>query len=423
MKPAVRFSARKESFGSLVYDRERGDYIPFDQDATIIFEESTKRPLNEIYTTMESRLNKQSFDTFVELCRSIELISEDGRFTGEFVTPRPIPNILSAPLRVHLTITNECALRCRHCSQDTRDPLPNELSLEEIQKLCDELAEIGTCELTIGGGEPFLRNDLLQIVTYARQKGLSVSLSTTATSVSRVVAKKIAEVGLKSIRVSFDGSTEKSYDYYRGKKGSYRKAVRGIKTLREIFDKTPMTLHTTLMKSNMTEILTLARMVQKLRLNVWSVDYIKPVGYASDARQLWLTKEEAAEAYKNLCKIVDNTNIKMEMAHFPLKSQRKATFLGFSCLGANLYCYISANGSVAPCSFTCRQFPAGNLRQKNLRDIWTSSEVFRKFRGFVSGSEACAKCMRAVSGSLNGEPVDKMMFVMPTATAAPASVP
>ena len=37
----------------------------------------------------------------------------------------------------------------------------------------------------------------------------------------------------------FDGSTEKSYDYYCGKKGSYRKAVRGIKTPVEIFDKNP----------------------------------------------------------------------------------------------------------------------------------------------------------------------------------------
>jgi radical SAM protein with 4Fe4S-binding SPASM domain len=146
------------------------------------------------------------------------------------------------------------------------------------------------------------------------------------------------------------------------------------------------------------------------------------VGFASDARQLWLTKEEGAEAYKNLCKIVDNANIKMEMAHFPLKSQRKATFLGFSCLGANLYCFISANGSVAPCAFTSHQFPGGNIRQKSLRAIWAESELFRKFRGIVSGSEACAKCMRYATQNLNGEPVDKMVFVMPTATAAPASV-
>ncbi|MHB2020106.1 MAG: radical SAM protein [Candidatus Xenobia bacterium] len=421
----MRFAARKESFGSLVYDRERNDYIPFDQDATTIFEESLKRPLPEIFEQMENRLNKQSFDTFIELCRSIELMNEDGKFTGEFVTPKPLPNILSAPLRVHLTITSECPLRCRHCSQETRDPYPNELSLEEIQKLLDEMSEMGCCEVSIGGGEPFMRNDLLPIITYARHKGISVSLSTTATAVSRVVAKKIAEVGLKSIRVSFDGSTEKSYDYYRGKKGSYRKAVRGIKTLREIFDKTPITLHTTLMKSNMTEILTLARMVQKLRLNVWSVDYIKPVGFASDAKALWLTKEEAADAYKNLTKIVDNTNIKMEMAHFPFRAQRKSTFLGFSCLGANLYAYVAANGQVGPCSFTARTSPAGNLRQKSLRELWTTSENFRKFRAFVSGNEGCARCMKLVTTNLNGaaEMAEKNCFVMPTATSAPAAVP
>jgi radical SAM protein with 4Fe4S-binding SPASM domain len=410
--------ARKEHFGALVYDRERGDYIPFDDDATTLFQGARERPIAELYPQFEERLTRQSFETFVQLCRSIELLDAGGRYNGTFVAPRPLPGMLSAPLRVHLQITNQCLLRCRHCSQDTRDPLPNELSLEEIQKLFDEMAELGTCQVNLGGGEPFLRPDLLQIVRHARSRGLSVSISTTGTSVNRVLARKIAELGLKSIRVSFDGAAEKSYDYYRGLKGSYRKAMRGIKTLREVFAKTPIALHTTLMRPNASEILALARLVSKLGLNSWSLDFVKPVGIGAETPNLWLSAEEGDELFKKLGKITETTNVPLKMAHFPYKGQQSGSqAFGYRCLGANLFVFVSANGSVAPCSFTCRQFPAGNIRRKSLRQIWAESEMFRKFRQGVAGPQACAFCMRSASASVPDVKYDAHAFVMPTATA------
>ena len=352
------------------------------------------------------------------MCRSIELFDAEGRFSGQFVPARPVAGMLSAPMRVHLAITNECELNCRHCSQDTREALPNELTLEELQALFDQMADLGTCQLHIGGGEPLLRPDLLAIVRYAHQKGLSVSLSTTATSVNRVQMKKIAELGLKSLRVSFDGAAEKSYDYYRGVKGAYRKAVRGMKTLREVFDKTPIIMHTTLMRPNVSEILALARLVQKLQLDAWSLDFVKPVGYAAEQPTLWLGKEEGEDLFKKLGKMVENFNLPLRMAHFPYKGQQHgSTQLGYRCLGANLYCYVSPNGSVAPCSFTCRQFPAGNIRRKSLREIWVESDMFRKFRTGVAGPQACTFCMQAASVNVPNLKFDTQAFVMPTATA------
>lgn len=382
-----------------------------------MFEGAVKRPVSALYSALEERLTRQSFETFVQLCRSIELFDKDGRFTGQFVAPRPVRNMLSAPLRVHLAVTNQCMLRCKHCSQDTRDALPNELALEEMQRLFDEMADLGVCQLNLGGGEPFLRPDILQIVRHARLKGLSVSISTTAMSINRVLAKKLAELGLKSLRVSFDGSAEKSYDYYRGVKGSYRKAVRGIKTLREIFDKTPIVLHTTLMRQNVSEILTLARLVQKLGLNSWSVDFVRPLGYAAEQPGVWLGKEEGDDLYKKLGKMAETLNVPLKMAHFPYRGpQRGNEVLGYRCLGANLYCYISSNGSVAPCSFTCRHFPAGNIRRKSLLDIWIDSELFRRFRQGVSRPEGCGFCMRAAAASVPNLSYEAHAFIMPTAS-------
>lgn len=414
-----RFLVRKEHFGALVYDRERGDYIPFDADAATLFAHARERPIDDAYPLIEQRLSRQSFETFVQLCRSIDLLDAEGRLAGEFAIERPLPGMLSAPLRVHLQITNQCLMRCRHCSQDTRDPLPNELSLEEIKRLLDEMADMGTCQVTLAGGEPFLRPDLLQIVRHARGRGLSVSLSTTGTSVNRVLAKKIAELGLKSVRVSFDGAAEKSYDYYRGVKGAYRKAMRGLKTLRELFPKTPIVLHTTLMRPNTSELLALARLVQKLGLNTWSLDFLKPVGLGAEQRGLWLASNEGEDVVRRLGKIVESFDVPLKMAHFPYKGPNPSgsTVFGYRCQGANLFTFISANGSVAPCSFTCRPFPAGNIRRKTLHEIWSDSEMFRRFRQGVAGPEACGFCMKAASATVPGTKTDDQAFVMPTATA------
>lgn len=425
----ARFLARAEHFGALVYDRERGDYIPFDADATRLFEGATERSVFDLYPSLEARLTRQSFETFVQLCRSIELFSEDGRFNGTFVAPRAINGMLSAPLRVHLAVTNECQMRCRHCSQDSRDPLPNELSLEELGQLFEDMAEMGTCQLAVGGGEPLLRPDLLSIVQRAHHAGLSVSLSTTATGVNRTQLKKIAELGLKSIRVSFDGAAEKSYDYYRGVKGAFRKAVRGIKTLREIFDKTPIMLHTTLMRPNLSEILALGRLVQKLHLDAWSLDFVKPVGYAAEQSALWLGADDGVDISKKLGKMAETLTVPLHMAHFPYKgpSGVAGQQLGYRCLGANLYCYVSPNGSVAPCSFTSRPFPAGNIRRKRLRDIWLDSELFRRFRQGVAAprggaavpldAHVCSFCMHAATANLPDLKYDVHAFVMPTMAA------
>jgi radical SAM protein with 4Fe4S-binding SPASM domain len=384
-----RFIGREEYFGSLIYDRQRGDYIPFDRDATFIFRTSIEKSPEELYDAITKNVSEQSYRTFVQLCQSIELLDGKGKFTGDFLSNSFVPQVLSAPLRVHLQITNECQLRCRHCSQESRDPLADELTLDEIKKLLDDLSAIGCFEVNLAGGEPFLREDLLHIITYARKLGINVSISTSGLFVSRVVAKKIAELGIKRLRISFDGATEKSYDYFRGK-GTYRRAIRGIKTLRELFD-VPITIHTVLMKPNLGEMLTIVRAVQKLKCDIWSVDFVKPVGSAKGMRQFLLDSADAAQAIKTIKRLSETTSMKIVMPQFPYKAPKKGVYRGFGCVGANLYCFISAKGDVKPCSFVPESYLSGNIRTKHIKDIWLQGAGNLKFRE-VSGNETCLNC-------------------------------
>jgi AdoMet-dependent heme synthase len=387
---APYFTGRKEYFGSLFYDFQRGDYIPFDWDATNIFELIPDHTLDEISEKIGERISKESFLTFIQLCQSIELLNGDAKLNGELLKFAPVKDRISAPLRVHLQFTNKCELNCRHCSQASRDTLPNELSFKEICQLIDQMAEIGTYELVLGGGDPFLRErDLLKVVKYASEKKISVSISTTSLFVGRVIAKKVSEYPIKGFKISFDGSTEKSFDYQRGK-GAYRRAIRSIKTLRDLFD-CPITLHSVLMKSNFTETLTLLKMVQKLKCNIWSVDFARSIGSAKDNQKILLDQEQVQETFKSIKKLQKYSSTPIIFRHFPYQSHGKRIYTGFGCSGGNLNCWIDATGNVYPCSFLRENFCAGNLREQSLRDIWIFSVNLQMFRT-ITGNPTCKAC-------------------------------
>ena len=387
-----RFVIREEHFGALVYDRERKDYIPFDSQAASVFRESSKSiPLDDIYKSLGEKTSEQNFKTFISLCQSIELLDSNGCFAGEFIDYNSQSlSCLCAPLRVHLQITNECQLKCRHCSQMSREPFDGELTFKEICLLIDQLAAIGTQELNIGGGEPFLRDDIVNIVAYAVKKGISVSISTSGLFISRAVAKKLAEIGLKQIRISFDGASEKSYDYFRGK-GTYRRAIRGIKTLRELFN-IPIILHSVIMKPNLGELLSLFRAVQKLEANIWSLDYMLPVGSAQGLSQFALEPSDASLIARSVKRFSEGSNIKIIMPRFTYKSPKLGVYRGFGCSGGHVYCFVNSVGDVKPCSFMSDSYIAGNIRNStSFRDLWLESAVLTDIRN-LEGNESCIAC-------------------------------
>lgn len=385
-----RFLGRKEYFGSLIYDRQRGEYIPFDWDATFIFEESRKYSLKEIQSKLNGRISPQSFQTFVQLCKSIELFDEAGNFAGEFLPNKPVPHILSAPLKVNIALSYKCPLKCKHCYIDPEEEKQTELSSDEIKNIIDQLNETGVAEVSFGGSDPFLREDLLEIITYARRKDINVSLSTTGIFVNRILARKIFELGLKSIRISFDGSTEKSYDYLRGK-GSYRKAIRGIKILRDLFSEIPITMHSVISKYNLNEITALLKMSQKLRCNMWSIDFVKPVGQAKEQTQLLLTQDEAVSVINYIKKLSEHSSTPIEIPSLAYITNRNWVYKGFGCVAGNIYAYISPSGKVKPCVFLQEDMKAENIKEKAFIEIWKRSPLFQKTRSLI-GNKTCKDC-------------------------------
>jgi radical SAM protein with 4Fe4S-binding SPASM domain len=125
-------------------------------------------------------------------------------------------------------VTRTCNLRCVHCYSDSfAQRYPGELTTDQAKGVIDDLAAFGVSALLFSGGEPLTRPELLELMAYATSKGLRVTLSTNGTLIDEDVAAKLKAIRLMYVGISLDGIGETN-DLFRGKKGAFDAAVRGI---------------------------------------------------------------------------------------------------------------------------------------------------------------------------------------------------
>lgn len=137
-------------------------------------------------------------------------------------------------LSAYLHVTQRCNLTCAGCySLDDQRNALDDAPLADVLRGVDELAVAGASRLVVSGGEPFLRDDLPAIVEHAKRAcGLaSVTVLSNGTCMSRAALERMAPF-VDCVSVSFDGCSEGSRAYIRGKQ-RFSELVEAVRMVRE----------------------------------------------------------------------------------------------------------------------------------------------------------------------------------------------
>src|SRR4051812_22188213 len=109
------------------------------------------------------------------------------------------------PIYAVWEITLRCDLGCQHCGSRAGGARPDELSSEECLDLVAQMAALGVKEVTLIGGEAYLRPDWLEIVAAVRRHGMDCTMTTGGRGITEERAAQAAAAGLMSVSVSLDG--------------------------------------------------------------------------------------------------------------------------------------------------------------------------------------------------------------------------
>ena len=127
-------------------------------------------------------------------------------------------------------ITRTCNLHCAHCYASSQDEqYPGELTTQEAKTVLDDMAEYKVPVVLFSGGEPTLRHDLPELISYANELGgLNPLISTNGTLLTKEKVKQLSDAGLKRAGISMDGM-EAVHDKFRCSIGSWKLTLDGIR--------------------------------------------------------------------------------------------------------------------------------------------------------------------------------------------------
>lgn len=161
--------------------------------------------------------------------------------------------------------TRQCNLNCIHCyASADASRSPDEMDTADGEAFIRDLADFHVPVLLFSGGEPLLRKDFFPLASFARQAGLRVALSTNGTRITEDAARDLKRLGFAEVGISLDGIGSKN-DYFRGQKGAFDSALRGIRNSKA--QGLRVSLRLTITKSNYQEIPSIFDLVEKEGVN------------------------------------------------------------------------------------------------------------------------------------------------------------
>jgi MoaA/NifB/PqqE/SkfB family radical SAM enzyme len=261
---------------------------------------------------------------------------------------------LATPVWVTVAPTYRCQCRCVHCYAEGRGRTSRtELDTAAWRDLLSQVRGLAAIQVTFSGGEPLLRDDIVDLVAHAHHLGLVTRINTNGILLSRSLVRELGQAGLNHCGVSLDDADGPTHDALRGFAGAHAAALAGIRQLRAA--RIPCQILTYARRETVTDGLKRTIALGR-RLGVMSTYIFFPgaSGLLDGRPDVLLTEAEKARVRS----LHDYTFVHVEV---PTPRSLCRVF-------ARNVLYIDATAMVTPCPFV--PYAVGNARRHGLESLW-----------------------------------------------------
>ncbi|MFC1675659.1 radical SAM protein [Planctomycetota bacterium] len=326
--------------------------------------------------------------------------------------------------------TIKCNLSCAHCRRlESNQAAIRDLSTGQARNLIEQLAQLGGTQpmmpvLVFSGGEPLCREDIFELIDYAKSLGITPALATNGTLIDEEAAGKIANSGIARVAVSLDGATEDVHNKLRKLDGSFEKALEGIGNLRA--KGVDFQINITLTRHNAHQLKEVYELSKSLGAAAIHIFMLVPVGCGQKLAETdMLSPREYEDKLLEICLMDSLGQLQVKVTCGPHyervireqglhQSRIKAGNPGGSvpgisghggsskgCLAGLGVLFVGHQGNVFPCGYL--PVNCGNVTKESLVDIWHNNKDLAKMRQVSDLEGKCGACgYKEVCGGCRG---------------------
>lgn len=316
-------------------------------------------------------------------------------------------------------ITNRCNLNCLFCwyhyNKEEYENISSETLMGYLKEVCDMRPESITLS---GGGEPLCRaNVLLNMMKLIKKDYPKISgvLITNATLLNKKFVNSMVKIGWDDMIISIQAQNPKINDFIMGKKGAFKKAVKGIdlvnETKKRLGKKKPvLSIKTVITKYNYKFVLEMIRLAEKLRIKNIEFRMVNEEG----EEDLAIPSSEIRKFTKLIRKIKERSkslNVNLEFDIEGLEIQNKQYLQKIKnvqknvCLIPFTELVVFGNGAISVCcNYFKNQFKADSKavvknNKRSIKELWQNE--FQKMRENINDAKLYPLCQRCSKDMVN----------------------
>ena len=292
--------------------------------------------------------------------------------------------------------TLRCNLNCIHCGSDcSKKAMSPDMPMEDFLKVLDSITQHVTPHKTmivLTGGEPLMRKDLEKCGEEIYKRGYPWGMVTNGYGLTAIRFNALLNAGLRSVTISLDGLNPETHDWFRGKSGSWDKAIEAVE--RVVATKDLMyDIVTCVNKRNIDDLEAIRELFIRKGVNRWRLFTVFPKGRAKENSLLQLSKQD----FIRLMEFIKQTrkegiiNASYGCEGYLGTYEMEVRDSPFFCQAGIHIGSVLVDGSISACPSLRADYIQGNIYSDDFMTVWNERYQNMRDRSWTRTGK-CAAC-------------------------------